>query len=753
QLVDEHIRMLLPITRAGQTATEVFDLAAVIEKYGVEPKQLIDVKAIMGDKSDNIPGVRGIGEKGALELIARYENLDGVYASLDEIRPALSEKLAAAHDMAYLSRELAMIDRAVPIDALPDSFLRMPPDTQRLSPLLDRLGLRSIASRLSLDAVTAVPLADRPEQAQSPQREIGLASSAAEMIEHFRQSKADIAAILLSSGVLTVVDGDGSVFRQPESTAPALLEAMGSQNILTVGFDLKPDIKRIDAPWSRIRIHDILIAAYLLSQLEGKPDFARIYESSTGHRFEGGKSAAPESRQGMLFDGMDANAGTDSSSILSAAEADREIRLAEGMLETAIAQRLLLRDQGMEKLSGEIEMPLIPVLAGMEKAGFGIDRMVLAQLSGDFLQQIEVLEKDIYEMCGGAFNINSPKQLSEVLFVRLGLKGGKKNASGNFSTDADELERLADKHPAVLRILEYRQLAKLRSTFVEGLAKVVDPQDGRVHTTFNQAVTATGRLSSSEPNLQNIPIRSAVGREIRKAFVASPGHILLDADYSQIELRLLAHLSGDPAMSQAFLTGQDIHTITARKIFGLQDERVTSDMRSAAKTVNFSIAYGVSGFGLARGLGIGIANAQRYIDEYYEEYPGVKKYLDGLVAAAHARGYVETMFGRRRYIPELRSPNRNLRNFGERAAMNTPVQGTAADIMKLAMIRVADGFIRSGLQARLVLQVHDELIVETSPEEADAAAEILREGMETVASLDVPLLAEVRRGNSWFDTK
>jgi len=398
-------------------------------------------------------------------------------------------------------------------------------------------------------------------------------------------------------------------------------------------------------------------------------------------------------------------------------------------------------------------MPLIPVLAELESVGFQIDPDVLTQLSDEFQHRIDELEAEIHRQCGGSFNINSPKQLAEVLYVRLGLPGGKKNASGGFSTDAEELERLSVLHPGVMKILEYRQLAKLRSTFVEGLAKVRDPVDGRVHTNFNQAVTATGRLSSSEPNLQNIPVRTAVGREIRKAFVAAPGMILLDADYSQIELRLMAHLSGDEAMIGAYLSGRDIHSTTASKIFAQPEDQVTADMRAAAKTVNFSIAYGVSGFGLARGLGIGVAEAQRYIDEYYNEFPGVKKYLTGLVESANRLGYAETLFGRRRPVPELRSPNRNIRNFGERVAMNTPVQGTAADIMKIAMIRVAAGFREAGMRSRLVLQVHDELIVETPPDEADAAAAILCAGMESAADLSVPLQAEVRRGASWFDTK
>ncbi len=759
QLVDDRISLHLPVSRAGQTTTEVFDRGTVVEKYGVTPDQLIDVKAIMGDASDNIPGVRGIGEKGALELIARFGSLDGVYGSLDSIRPALAEKLVASRETAYLSRDLARIDLEVPIELDPAELARTAPDMGRLTDLLERLGLRSIAVRLGAEA--AVP-SQEPAAMPDPGRMDIL--NAGELVGAILGQGYTMAGIACTADriVLALGDpGDG-----PADTVKTLLlsledgkpmiDAIVTGGILLAGFDLKRDIKRISADWHHVRMHDVLIAAYLLSQLDGKPDFGRIYEACTGKRYVPvitPPPAADAGRQAGLFDTVESHtdettAGNGGSDGETAAR-----QLAEACLAAAATQRRLLRDTGMAYLSDGIEMPLVPVLADMETCGFQVDRGVLDQLSGEFLKRIGELEEDIHKLCGGPFNINSPKQLSDVLFERLGLPGGKKNASGNYSTDADELDRLSALHPAVVLILEYRQLAKLRSTFVEGLAKVLDPQDGRVHTTFNQAVTATGRLSSTEPNLQNIPVRAAVGREIRKAFVAGPGRILLDADYSQIELRLLAHLSGDEAMIEAYLAGKDIHNATAAKIFSVGEDRVTSDMRAAAKTVNFSIAYGVSGFGLARSLGIGVAEAQRYIDEYYHEFPGIRKYLEGLVASAYQTGYAETLFGRRRLVPELKSANRNIRNFGERVAMNTPVQGTAADIMKIAMIRVTTGIRDAGLESRLILQVHDELIVEALPEEADTAAGILRAGMESAADLRVPLLAEVRRGASWFDTK
>lgn len=749
QLVNDHVRLMLPVSRSGQTTTEVFDRAAVLEKYGVDPERLIDVKAIMGDASDNIPGVRGIGEKGALALIAEYGTLDAVYESLDSIRPALASKLTESKDIAYLSRELATICKDAPIDLTTEDLRLGTPDREKLGALLSRLGMRSIAVRLGVDDVPSEPSEALVVPAASERMELTSKGLAAFLD---RGVNSGAALVFVDPEVVCAVRPDGSeasVGRFELQMLPAFVSYCVKKEIRIIGFDLKNDLKKGEAPWHGARLHDILIAAYLLSQLDGKPDFARIHEASTGSRLPDMQHAVDAAgAQTGLFD-----PGDKEPSSPTYPDGEEAARLAVAYLETAAAQHTLLSERGMTSLAEQIEMPLVPVLAGMEKAGFHVDRDTLTQLSAEFQDQIESLEQKIHALCGGPFNINSPKQLSEVLFDKLGLPGGKRNANGNYSTDAEELERLSVLHPGVMMILEYRTLSKLRSTFVEGLAKVIDPVDGRVHTNFNQAVTATGRLSSSDPNLQNIPVRSEIGREIRKAFVAPPGFLLLDADYSQIELRLLAHLSGDQAMIEAFLSGKDIHTATACKIFSVEEDAVDAGMRSIAKTVNFSIAYGVSGFGLARSLGIGVAEAQRYIDEYYAEFPGIRTYLEGQVALAYRTGYAETLFGRRRPIPELRSSNRNIRNFGERVAMNTPVQGTAADIMKMAMVRVEQQLRTQGLEARLVLQVHDELIVEASPDEADRAAGILCEGMEAIVQLQVPLEAEVRRGASWFDTK
>jgi DNA polymerase-1 len=397
-------------------------------------------------------------------------------------------------------------------------------------------------------------------------------------------------------------------------------------------------------------------------------------------------------------------------------------------------------------------MPLIGILAGMEEFGFKIDQTVLAQLNEEMTQKAADIEKSIYIMAGSTFNINSPKQLGDVLFKKLALPTGRKTQNG-FSTDSDVLDMLYDKHPVIKEIIEYRQLTKLRSTFVEGLSKNIDPSDQRVHTTFNQTLTTTGRLSSSEPNLQNIPIKQEVGREIRKAFVATAGNILIDADYSQIELRLLAELSKDEEMLEAFRQNDDIHMNTAEEIFDMPRSMITKSMRSAAKTVNFSIVYGISDFGLARDLGVTLKEAHSYISEYYKKYPGVKIYLEGLVKEAYSRGYVETLFHRRRNIHELKSANRNIRMFGERVAMNTPVQGTAADIIKIAMVLVSKKLDEAGYKTRLVLQVHDELILEAPEVEAEAAASILKESMEEAVKLSIPFIAEVKTGRDWYQAK
>jgi DNA polymerase I len=746
QLADDNVSILQPVTRSGRTETERYDAAAIRERYQVTPEQFIDLKAIMGDPSDNIPGVKGIGEKGAIELISRYGSLEKIYDSLAEIRPAMAEKLRSSQQMAYLSRQLATICRHVPLNVNLEELAPKPADGEHLTALFGRLGFLKFMNRLNLQSSKSSAEQDQPARPQ------GQLSNAVRLSSDL-SSLPFLPAIWLEDGnpMYWTVDSNQVSFLPYEQIQEAW-QLIDSINGHLACLDYKRILRTTGLPALSAQIHDITVAAYLLNQIEGRFDLARIYQQATGRIMQEGDS----NEETVASATPDKLVQPDLFSL--AAEPAVQSQPDHSMLTIAIRevaryQSGLIETRGIQQLVYEIEMPLASILADMEKRGFLIDLKVLDQLAAEMDESLNDLQVKIFDLCGCRFNLNSPRQLGDVLFNNLGLATGKKRSGGAFSTDSEELERLSGEHPAIPLIIEYRQIAKLRSTYVEGLKKVRDPEDGRVHTTFNQILTATGRLSSSEPNLQNIPIRMEAGQKIRRAFIAAPGHILIDADYSQVELRLLAHLSGDPAMIEAFVRAEDIHTNTACRIFNLPPEEITPDMRSIAKTMNFSIVYGISDFGLARDLGVTVRQAHHYITEYEAQYPEIRHYLKSLVDKAYQTGYVETVTGRRRYMPELKSANRNLRQFGERAAMNTPVQGSAADLIKIAMVRAAAGLKAAGLQAGLILQVHDELIIESPVAEADRAAAILREAMEGAMQLRVPLLAEVHRGLSWAECK
>lgn len=862
QLIDENVTVVQPVTRGGRTEIERYDEAAVVARYGIKPSQFVDLKALMGDPSDNIPGVRGIGEKGAMQLIAAHGSLDGVYAALDQIRKPLAEKLTASREMAYLSRDLAQICETVPVPVPVDAFKLTEPDRETTLELLTRLGFRSLIEKLGLRAETAAVEA-APAIEPAPELPLWSLEEFTTVLDDFaRQIGPAPETLVPQPERIVAIELDpvaGLVLRLPDGKAgcvtlarEALLRMQTFPGVIA-SYDLKTQLRRLalqDRDFdciTQIRCHDVMISAYLLNTMEGRPDWPRLYERLTGKSFllnapmpepltlaadagrsetlqpgvangekavgkAGGKAGGRTSRKrkaeaqqtqmDMLFaDSMGAVTAEEpplgaDAGLVAADMADGQIgivnltgpesgasdpldharsvippiateaeqrflveqrrHMAENahlVREAALAQVEKTVAQGIETLTWAVEMPLVMVLASMEKAGFAIDTAILHELNVQFSERLAELQTGVHALSGHPFNINSPKQLGEVLFTELGLPAGRRNPNGVYSTDAEVLESLINQHEIVPLIIEYRQLAKLRSTFVEGLEKLVDQRDGRVHTTLNQVITATGRLSSTEPNLQNIPIRMSIGHQIRKAFVARPGHVLIDADYSQIELRLLAHLSGDPAMSAAFRNNEDIHTTTAMGLFNVDAGQVTRDQRAIAKTVNFSIVYGVSDFGLARGLGIPVKEAHCYIQEYNARYPGVRAFLDGLLRQAYEQGFVETLLGRRRYVHELKSANRNQRNFGERAAMNMPIQGTAADLIKIAMVRLDRTLRQSGLASRLVLQVHDELIIEAPQEEANQVATILRESMEQAVSLDVPLLADVEQGDNWYNCK
>ena len=702
QLVNEHVTVLLAATRGGRSETVPMDPEAIREKYGLEtPRQLIEVKSLMGDTSDNIPGVPGVGEKTALALVQAFGSLDEVYNHLDDprIKPGVRKKLTENEDKARLSHTLGEIRLDAPIDTAPGTYRRGPGEPEKAAALLASLEMHSLIPRLGLTE-SAAPAAPAEERA--------LAASDAPLT-----GRVFLAALPAGDG-WAAVDESGSLFRLESS---ALTDLLDSPDAHLWVFDAKPlyHLALAAGGVGRAIEFDGKLAAYLLNPAASK------YELS---------ALAAEYGVEPAFTCPDApDAG-----------------LLTGLL-PLLDQKLT--ELGMDKLLREIELPLARVLADMERTGMLVDRDGIAAFGDELRDQLNACLGRIYEQVGYSFNLNSPKQLGEALFDKLGLPHRKKTKSG-YSTDAATLESLRSYSPVIDDILEYRSCQKLLSTYADGLLKVIGP-DGRVHSTFLQTEARTGRLSSTEPNLQNIPVRTEQGSRLRGFFVAKPGCILLDADYSQIELRILAHISGDAAMQEIFRTGGDIHRSTAARIYGMPPKMITPRLRSSAKAVNFGIVYGIGAYSLSRDIGVTVKEAEAFIQSYLDSFPGVRRYMDDTIAFGKEHGYVATLFGRRRALPELTSSNFNVRALGERMAMNTPIQGTAADVIKLAMVRVWQRLRDEGLTARLILQVHDELIVEAPLEEADKAAQILGEEMEHAVNFAVPLTADVTRGHTWLE--
>lgn len=811
QLIDKNTVVLMPINKMGKTSTEVYDADALMERYGLTPEEFLTLKSIMGDPSDNIPGVRGIGEKGAIDLVKKYATLDSIYEHILELPAGIQKKLSENKEMAYLSYDLSKIDCNVPMSAILDELTYEQPDKEKLAALFYRLGFRSQIKKWNLEDISSldfVPGDSQNDGAESTTQgsmgsdsddvfkipltlpeikvDVSLVEFSKIMMTRMDRDKKDFCLSIdipmpqtLTDtdstdgylGNLTVCIGTDLIFSFGSDSIRMVLEYLVRQGIgkksnelLPVGHSIKARFRSLSFLMPFASCFDVEIAGYILNQIEGgSPPFEMLYEHAVGESFPRFASyKGPDLTQtNSLSNPLDALIAQSEGSPALAFQAEaynrqkREESAWRALLCRKIAfyQRRQIAEMSIETLIYDIEMPLVLHLDYMERNGVLVDRSTLANIHVSFESELNRLSASIYEKADMTFNILSPKQIGQVLFEKLKLPSGRKNSSGTYSTDSDELTRLIDEHPVVRDILNYRQISKLDSTFVLGLQKVIDPSDGRVHSSFSQAMTNTGRLSSADPNLQNIPIRSDLGSQIRKAFIAPPGRVLLDADYSQIELRLLAHLSGDENMMNAFLRNEDIHTNTAANIFGVPKEMVQPSMRSAAKTVNFSIVYGISDFGLSADLGVSFQEAHHYIEHYYAQYPMIRAYLDSLKQMGYDKGYVETMFGRRRVVRELTSPNRNIRNFGERAAMNTPVQGTAADIIKIAMNRVSEGLVKEKLDAVLILQVHDELIVECREDQAKAASAVLKEAMEGAAVLKVPLIAEVSQGQSWYDCK
>ena len=710
QLVGGGTKVLF--TRKGITESTLFDSAGVREYFGVTPEQVTDWKGLMGDASDNIPGIPGVGEKTALKLLNEYGTLENVLAHGDEIKGKLGEKVRDNADLARFSKDLATIRPTAPIDFNLNSF-----DASHMADGLQTLRkyqLNGIAGRLEKMRPDAAPAPEAEEETEKAFAQAQLKTAAAITL-FLSQTQNLPTALHVSPTRLTVA--------VPGTCAEIILQ----QDLFSEGLTPEEAWQALMPLFSKkLYVHDGKALLHLLSDLH-LPLPAFEWDTMLGAYLHN-----PQEKSYAL------------------SQFARED--AAGVLTLAKKQQNQLQAEGMMNLMLQVEMPLLYVLFDMEQAGFQVDGKVLSALGAEFTRQAEELKEEVYRLSGvRGFNLNSPQQLGKVLFETLNLPHGKKTQRG-YSTDADTLEKLSDLHPCVPSILKYRQVVKLNSTYIDALLRKMD-ESGRVHTSFDQTGTATGRISSSEPNLQNIPVRTEMGREIRKAFVTAPGCVLADADYSQIELRVMAHFSGDPAMVDAFRKGQDIHTRTASEVYGVPMDQVTREMRSSAKAVNFGLVYGISEFGLARNIGVSRRQAADFIARYFERYPGVKKFMDEAVKKGYEEGCAVTMMGRRRQLPELKAANANTRSFGERAAMNTPVQGTAADIIKLAMVRVHGALKKEGLRARLILQVHDELLIEAPKEEEETVCRILRECMEQVFTLSVPLVADVKTGESWYETK
>ena len=702
QLIDDHVTVMLETTKGNIR----FDKAKFIEEYGFEPKKLIDLKALMGDSSDNIPGVKGIGEKTAKNLLHAFGSLDGVYENLESkvIKPKQRENLVTYRENAYLSYDLATIRPNAPIEFDPLDAVIQPYNSQELYNLFVRLEFVKLIDKYHLRGanVEAAP--------------VKAVSEPMKRCDCLPEPGTDCALYLAPDGSIGVAWEEGVCAVTP-------LEAMCLDGLLSKGEFVLHDCKstwheldNLNLPTPRV-VFDTALAAYDLNP---------------------SASDYPVSKLATNFLGMNVEDG-DPVGCAEAVWKLREVMTAE------------LKDVGMTELYFDMELPLCDVLYRMEKEGIAVDRPTLDAFGKMLAERIDACEKLIYSYSDGPFNINSTKQLGVLLFETLGLPPVKKTKTG-YSTNVEVLEKLKDKHPIIPAIMDYRMLTKLKSTYADGLMKVIC-EDGRIRTTLENLVTATGRLSSKEPNLQNIPVRTDLGAEIRKMFVPKAGHVLVDADYSQIELRVLAHIADDPVMQEAFKSGLDVHTVTASQVFHVPFEAVTPLQRRNAKAVNFGIVYGISEFSLAEDLGVGRYEAKDYIESYLDHYRGVRRYMKQVVIDARDCGYTQTIYGRRRSIPELKSSNFNVRSGAERMALNTPIQGTAADLIKLAMIRVDKALRENYPQAKLILQVHDELIVECPEELAPQVAELVSREMEQVAALKVPLTAEAKWGKSWYDAK
>ncbi len=757
QLATDKITIRIPHTKGGKTETEEYNREKIREKYGLEPQQLIDVKGLQGDTSDNIPGVPGVGEKTALAFIQKFGSIENLYEKVEkgeaELKGKQKENIENNKELAFLSKELGTINLSVPISDTLEDFKVEEWDKPKVLELFRELNFNRYMERFSLrgeDIKKENPKDLYKMVDKSKQEVIELIKEQKRVIFYVNTVEDKNPEKIIKERIVGL-----TIFNEMTQEAVYIAINKEDKKILQTIFE-DETIKKTSIDLTKLYLllkqegidfkgmdYDIAISSYILNPTNNKPSMEKLIEQYLNIDLQEWGEEEPKQQQMNLFDTVPEEKSGKQEKYGLYSYAISKIR------EITSKQ---LEETGAQSLFYEIEMPTIEVLSNMQWNGMYVDQKELEQFGKELTEKLETLTKIIYEMAGQEFNINSPKQLGEVLFEKMKLPIIKKTKSG-YSTDVDVLEKLKREDPIIEQILEYRQLMKLNSTYVEGLKQYINPKTKRIHSFFHQTITATGRISSTEPNLQNIPTRFELGKRVRKVFKPEEGKIYIDSDYSQIELRVLAHISQDNNMIQAFKEGQDIHKQAASKVFKTPIEEVTKEQRSDAKAVNFGIVYGISDFGLAEQLGILRKKAKEYITEYLEQYAGIKAFMEGITEKATEEGFVETLFHRRRYIPELKSSNYNVRQFGARVAMNTPIQGTAADIMKIAMIKVYQEIQKRGLHSKIVLQVHDEMMIEALEEEKEEIREIMKQSMESAIALQVPLIAEISEAKNWYDCK
>ncbi|HJJ19028.1 MAG TPA: DNA polymerase I [Clostridiaceae bacterium] len=760
QLATDKVTIRIPHTKGGKTETDLYNKEKIIEKYGIEPQQLIDVKGLQGDTSDNIPGVPGVGEKTALSLIQRYGSIENLYKKIengeDDLKGKQREKIVNNKELAFMSKTLGTINLQVPISDTLEDFKVEEWNKEKVLEIFKELNFKRYIDRFNLLENNKGTENQEKELFKSVNKKeeeiIQLIKEEQEIIFYFETKKNDLEENIIKEEIVGI-----NIYNQKQNEVYNL--NLNNNKILNFKEILEDEkIKKISIDLTKIYIllkqvginiegmhYDIAIASYILNPTNNKLNIDNLIEQYLNIDINEYTKSEDSGKQINLFDNMEKED-------INQEEKEKYMMYAYsiGKIKNITSEKL--KEVNSLDLFYNIDMPTVEVLSDMQWNGMYVDKEELEQFGKELTSKLETITKIIYEMAGEEFNINSTKQLGEILFEKMKLPVIKKTKSG-YSTDVDVLEKLKKEDPIIEQILEYRQLMKLNSTYVEGLKPYINIKTNRIHSFFHQTITATGRISSTEPNLQNIPTRFELGKRVRKVFKPEKGKIYLDADYSQIELRVLASISGDEHMIEAFKEGKDIHKQAASKVFKTPIEEVTKEQRSNAKAVNFGIVYGISDFGLGEQLGIGRKKAKQYIEEYLEQYAGIKQFMENITEQAKEQGYVETLFHRRRYIPELKSNNYMVRQFGARAAMNTPIQGTAADIMKIAMIKVYNEIKSRKLKSKIILQVHDEMMVETPIEEKEEMIKIMKKCMESAANLEVPLIAEISDAENWYECK